>query len=139
LCHIIFAKVRFIEDSIKFLKGKNKSDLVSNILKRVASSHNVSPAIFIAKNILKTDGFDDPAPMHDFYRQWFNLIDLGDNKWYKTADHHGFHAWKSKMLFSTMCHFMCNVYTLVASKNYETWINFRADLAKDLVNFWKED
>jgi hypothetical protein len=89
----------------------------------------------INMDIVKTSGFDDPAPIHDFYRLWFNLIDLCDKKWYSVADHHGNHYWKSKMLFFTMRHFMINVWALIATNQYKKWISFRADLADDLTAF----
>ena len=66
--------------------------------------------------ILKDSRFPDPAPLHDFYKEWFNLIDIGNKKWYAVADHHPNHLWKSKMLFATMRHFMTNVWVLDSLK-----------------------
>ena len=122
--------------SFKFL-GRNKSGFIENILKHVNSVHHSDASLGLNLNILKDGGFDDPAPAHDFYKQWFNLVDIADKKWYAVADHHPNHLWKAKMLFATMRHFMTNVWNLVTSKNYTKWIDFQDNLAADLVSFWK--
>ncbi len=74
--------------------------------------------------IIKGAAFDTDATAHEFYRKWFNLIDLIDKKWYSVSDHHGIHSWRTKMLLSTMRHFMVNAWALVAHKKYVKWIDF---------------
>ncbi len=99
------------------------------------SIHQSDATLGTNLQILINSGFNDPASLHDFYKQWFNLIDIGDKKWYAAADHHPNHLWKSKMLFATMRHFMTNVWVLVATKKYSKWMKFRENLAADLVSF----
>jgi hypothetical protein len=84
-------------------------------------------------NILKDSAFDDSA--HDFYKQWFNLIDVADKKWYAAADSHLNRMWKSKMLFNDMRHFMLNAWILNLSQKFTKYMDFREDLASDLVSF----
>jgi hypothetical protein len=92
----------------EFYLGKNKSDYIENILKRVHSFRHSNATFGLNLNPLKDSKFDDLAPTHNFYKQWFNLIDLVDKKWYSAADSHSNHMWKFKMLFNIMCHFMFN-------------------------------
>jgi len=42
----------------------------------------------------------DPAPLHDFYRTWFGIVDKADRYWYDVAEHHRNERWKYKFLIS---------------------------------------
>jgi hypothetical protein len=73
--------------------------------------------------------------MHDFYRKWFNLIDLADGYWYGVADHHRNERWKSKMILAICKFFIINVWVLSTCHEFKMWTRFRESLASDLAGF----
>lgn len=80
----------------------------------------------------------DPAPLHDVYREWFNLVDLTNGYWYKMWDRHANQKWKSKFLLSIMKYFVINTWTWTSTQRYESWLDFRTNLAAELVQATEE-
>ena len=87
------------------------------------------------KDYIKSKYFKDPAPLHDFYREWFNLIDLINRYWYEVSDKHKNGKWKSKMLFSILRFFLINVWVFSSKEKFNFWKNFREELAKEMIKF----
>ena len=48
--------------------------------------------------LTNTAYLDDPAPLHDMYRAYFNCVDKMDRRWNGVEDHHGVNNWKTKMI-----------------------------------------
>jgi hypothetical protein len=117
--------------------GKKKSDYVAKIMSRVKTVHSSNSMIETSMKIIKSTGFIDPAPIHQFYHNWFNLVDIADKYWYQVADYHGNRKWKSKMLYSIMCHFTLNVWCLSISKHPMLWKDFRKTLSTELIETYR--
>jgi len=73
------ADLRAICNQYNIRTGKSKKDYVETILKH---SNTMNHNLNIVKAVLSTTNLADPAPMHVFYRDYFNLIDLIDRRWY---------------------------------------------------------
>jgi hypothetical protein len=87
-------------------------------------------------NLIDTYWIPDPAPLHQFYRAHFNIVDLIDRYWYKVADCHHNIRWKSKLMFGIMRLGMVNCWALWLSVQYEQWRQFRLNTAMDLLGFF---
>ena len=90
------------------------------------------------KNSINSQWSEDPAPLHDFYREHFNLIDLADRYWYSIRDsHHNIH-WESQLFFGTLCFAIINCWSLKIQTHFEEWKVFRINMAKDLLTYGLE-
>jgi len=115
--------------------GKKKSDLVAQILTRVATSYGPKTDITATKFVMRGAGFNSQSSIHNFYKQHFNFVDIADRYWYQVAESHINHKWQSKMLLCFMRHLLLNVWVL---SPFKTWQSFRADLAMDLLHFQED-
>ena len=86
-----------------------------------------------AEHLMKSLSFADPAHLHQLYKDWFNLVDIGDGYWYDIQESHKNTCWKSKMIFSIMCFFMLNVWVLSCTTEFKLWINFQKELAAEIT------
>lgn len=77
--------------------------------------------------------FPGIAPVNDFYKKHFNLVDLANRQWYSFNESHGNHNWRSKLLIAIMRYFIANVWVLHLPVECETIEEFRHSLACDLV------
>ena len=77
----------------------------------------------------------DPAPLHNIYREYFNLVDLADRYWYSVQETHPNICWKSKLLLGNMRFGILNAWVLSVGVNYEEWKEFRANLARVLISY----
>lgn len=126
---------KFFNFIYSIIIGKKKIEYVANILARVNSIHGSIAEIDGILKSIECQEYTDPAPAHNIYREQFNLVDLLDGYWYSVWEHHGNHHWKSKMLYSIMCYFTVNVWVISIPENFFYFKDFRAKLAKDLVQF----
>jgi hypothetical protein len=108
---------------------------VQNISNRIKTVHTRKSEIDSTVEFTKSTWFEDPAPIHNFYREWFNLIDLADGYWYEVEDHHRNERWKSKMILTICKYFIINVWVLSTCQEFSKWRNFRTSLASDLAGF----
>src|SRR5947209_291987 len=92
------------------ISGKKKEDYVTRVLARIETVHRNLTMVQRVVKFVEKKQFPDPAPLHDFYRAHFNLVDLTDRYWYKVQENHGNWKWRSKMLFSIMRFAMINVW-----------------------------
>jgi len=77
------------------------------------------------KNSFSTDNLADPAPLHEFYRDYFNLVDLVD-KW-----------WQTKMILAILCNAVINSWVYGNKSKFETWISWRNTLAEQLLKIFQ--
>ena len=115
--------------------GKKKEEIIQKIVKRVQSVHRDQSLLQKIYKYVEKEAFPDPSPIHNFYHSHFNYVDLADRKWYKVNDHHGNWKWKSKMLHSIMRMFMINLWGIAIQEKYESWIEFRENLALNMIQF----
>jgi hypothetical protein len=99
----------------------------------VSSIYENRGAVESIKNYLKTNQFADPAPLHNFYKEWFNLVDLTDRLWYAVEENHGNWRWRSKLFFGIMKYFIISVWSRFVAYEWKEWIDFRFDLADQLT------
>jgi hypothetical protein len=115
--------------------GKTKEIIVDNILKRVAAVHRGHTALETLRMRTKTTSTPDPAIIHNFYRAYFNLVDIADRYWNEVEDHHHHQNWKSKVLLMILRFAVPNLWVYVAKTEYQEWKEFRNKLAKEMVKF----
>jgi hypothetical protein len=118
---------------LTFVIGKRKVDYIESINKRIKTVHGNQSALIQLMTEIDHSYNDDPAPLHQFYREWFNLVDITNTYWYKVWDRHANQKWKSKLLFAIMKYFIINVWTWTSTVNYKSWKKFRASLALELT------
>jgi hypothetical protein len=63
----------------------------------------------------------DPPSLHDFYRSWFNLVDLADRKWYSVENHHQQQNWKAKMIHAILRFAVLNAWAYSTTSNFMKW------------------
>lgn len=115
--------------------GKKKDSYIQNILNRVNTVHkNAAELEFVLKRI-SSEWHSDPAPIHEFYRERFNLVDILDRYGAEVEEHHGNQNWKSKMLLTIMHFFTFNSWVCYALQKYEMWTQYRANLASKLATY----
>jgi len=73
--------------------GKNKQQYVDNIKERSKTVHEKGNQFKTLKNSFSTDNLADPAPLHEFYQDHFNLVDLVDRYCYKVEEYHHQKQW----------------------------------------------
>lgn len=71
-------ELRKICKKYKIKVGKAKAGYVDNIMKRSDTLHTNSNQVATLQTSLSQEYLSDPAPLHDFYRDHFNLVDLVD-------------------------------------------------------------
>ncbi len=81
-------------------------------------------AVESIKNYLKTNQFADSAPLYNFYKEWFNLVDLTDRLWYAVEENHGNWRWRSKLFFEIMKYFIISVWSRFVAYEWKEWIDF---------------
>lgn len=69
--------------------GRKKASYVDNILKKSQTMHKDRSEVDKVFKSITSRYLEDPAPMHGFYKEQFNLADLANSKWYKVDDKHG--------------------------------------------------
>ena len=114
---------------------EKKSEFVEIIGNKSEISNKEKGMIEALKDHVDKNWSVDPAPIHNFYREWFNLVDMTDKYWYDVQDHHRNEKWKSRMLFSILRYFIYNVWALSTSEKFTLWKEFRAYLAKEMTQF----
>jgi len=45
----------------------------------------------------------DLAPLHDFYKEYFNLVNKANKHWYCVKEHHSYQKWECKLLLAMLC------------------------------------
>jgi hypothetical protein len=116
--------------------GKNKQDIIRNMLRRIQTDHQNRTVVEKTLAFMQSTEFPDPALLHSHYRNHFNLVDLADRLYYKENETHGNHCWRSKMLFSIMRLLMVNVWCLACQTKFEKRKVFRSNLAKELQTLY---
>lgn len=133
LTQLTVAQLREICAKENIKRGKTKAALIDNILARSATVHQEYERVESIKRRVLTDHLPIPGPAHQFYRAFFNLIDLADKKWNAVADHHGNQHWKSKMLLAILRFALLNAWTYATKIKYSSWLDWRRELALSIL------
>jgi hypothetical protein len=88
--------------TIQHSSRKEEAAVCGQHLKRVATVHSQPVALYQFKKLIDTQNIPDPAPIHNQYRDLFNLVDLGDHYWYEVNETHANWIWKSKLLLGIL-------------------------------------
>jgi hypothetical protein len=111
-------KLRGICQAYKIKQGKKKEQYVQNIFLRSETLHMRAGQVESLLQAVKSEFLPDPAPLHDFYRDYFNLVDLADRRWYSVEEHHKHHRWQSKMILSILRIATANTWVYVIKSEY---------------------
>jgi len=113
--------------------GKAKKDYVENILKcSNTMNHNLNIVKAVQKS-LSTTNLADPTPMHVFYRDYFNLIDLINRHWYAVEEHHYHQNWKTKVILAILHNATINAWAYATKLDYLEWPAWRTALVQKLL------
>ena len=88
-------------------------------MRRVNSVHAQTSVLSQTQQLAESLFLDDPSPIHQFYGEYFNLVDLADSYWYKVQESHKNYSWKSKLLLGNMRFAMLNAWVMSSQVKYE--------------------
>jgi hypothetical protein len=135
LASITIAEMRNICHKWNIKQGKKKQQYIDNIVKRSETLHrHMSEVEQIQKAILK-GSLPDPSPTHNFYRDWFNCVDMSNRRWYSVEECHAHYSWKTKMLLTILRFGIMNLWTSYLSKKFYTFLSFRTELAERMRQY----
>ena len=106
---------------------------MENIFRRSETLHRNAHQVDHIFRTISSTAISDPAPIHDQYKEWFNLVDLADERWYKVEETHGHQKWETKMILGILCYAVMNTWVYVTNSNYMKWEKWRKALVKELV------
>jgi hypothetical protein len=141
----IFTKETLVQMKVDQLKeicrkynikqGKNKASLIDNIVARSTTLHQNINELTVLKQKICSTWLPDPPPLHDFYRSWFNLVDLADRKWYSVENHHQQQNWKAKMIHAILRFAVLNAWVYSTTSNFMKWKEWRKQAAMGFMNY----
>lgn len=114
--------------------GKKKRDIIDNILQRSTTVNKQLSDVEAMVKKFEANPPSEKAPMNDFYRLWFNLVDLSDRRWYSVEECHKNYKWQSKMLYALLRYGIMNCWVMASGRHYQEFINFRDELITLLFN-----
>ena len=105
-------------------------------MRRVNSVH-VAQASALGQTQQMAESFflPDPSPIHQFYGEYFNLVDLADTYLYKVQESHQNQSWRSKLLLGNMRFAILNAWVMAGQVKYEEWLTFRVNLATEVKQY----
>ena len=114
--------------------GKKKDGYIDVIVARSKSLNTDHTEVDKMVEKIKSCNTKDPAPLHNFYRHHFNLIDLDDHYWNQVEQHHGNHNWRSKFLEIIFRFAVLNSWIHGNKSEPVLWRDWHEDLGIDLIN-----
>jgi len=115
-------------------QGKKKANFVEIIAQRSATVHQHASKVERLQSTLKTRNLPDPAPLHNFYREYFNLVDLADRRWYTVEEHHKHQRWQTKMALAILRDATMNAWVYAINLEYADWLSWRETLSLELMS-----
>lgn len=126
-------ELRGICKTYNIRQGKKKEGFVNNIATRSETFHQHVHQVDRLQQSLKTDFLADPAPLHDFYKDHFNLVDLADRRWYSVEECHQHHKWQTKVIISMLRTAVMNSWVYASKIKYAMWLSWREQLFQQLL------
>ena len=71
------------------------------------------------QHYLKTSFLSDSALLHDFYKEYFNLVDLANHCWYYVEEHHRHQRWEAKMVLAMLRTAVANTWVYAIKLEYQ--------------------
>lgn len=127
------AKLREICKLYNIKQGKRKEGFVDNIFQRSESVHHHSHQVDAIYRSISSNFIKDPAPLHNFYKEWFNLVDLADKRWYSVEETHAHQRWETKMIIAILRLAVLDCWVYVTKSRYQKWKSWRISLLKELI------
>jgi hypothetical protein len=127
-------QLRQICKTYNIKQGKKKAGYVENICQCSESVHHHSHQVDAILRSISSEAISDPAPPHDFYKEWFNLIDLADRRWYAVEETHHHQKWETKMILAILCIAVMNTWVYVTKMEYKKWKVWRKALLRELIH-----
>lgn len=118
---------------INIRTGRTKVDTIQNILRRSNSLHQNADEVEKLIKSVETHWNSNSSPVHEFYREWFNLVDLSDRRWYSVEEHHSIHHWETKMLFAILRNATINSWVHSITEEYSKWREWRQMAYRNLM------
>jgi hypothetical protein len=113
--------------------GKAKAGYVHNIVQRSDTLHKDSDLVESLQRSLHDQYMADPAPLHDFYKDNFNFVDLADRRWYSVEEHHQHQRWQTKMILAILRTAVSNTWVYATKFEYQPWLSWRTALSLELL------
>lgn len=116
-------------------KRKNQQLILSYV---GLNTHKKYGAVQAAKQALSKHKFTSKGPLHQQYKRNFNFVDLLNKRWYSVEDRHG-HKWETKFALTLVRFATINAWTISKKETGKEWIDWRFELAKNLMNSSPDD
>lgn len=127
------AELRNICKTHNIKQGGRKAQFVENIFQRSETLHKRSGDVEKLQDYIHTKFLPDEAPIHDFYKEYFNLVDLADCRWYSVEEHHAHQKWECKMALAMLHTAAANSWVYVTKLEHQKWLPWRTELSKKLM------
>lgn len=127
------AEMRDICKHYNIKQGGLKEQFVENIFQRSETLHKHSGDVARLQHYIQKKFLLDSAPIHDFYKEYFNLVDLADRRWYSVEEHHAHQKWERKMLLAMLRTATANAWVYVTKLEYQKWLPWRESLSEKLM------
>ena len=128
-------EMRCICKSFNIKQGKKKESFVHNILNRSNTLHNEGLETERIARTIQRGALADPALPHDTYKEYFNLVDLVDRRWYGIEEHHGHHSWKGKLVLAMLRFGVMNAWVYGSNFRYASWRSWREEAFQELMKY----
>ena len=125
-------KLRTICKTYNIRQVKKKAQFVENIFQRSEYLYKHSSALDKLQNYIQKQYLNDPAEIHDLYKDYFNLVDLADRHWYSVEEHHRHQKWQCKMVLAMLHTAVANSWVYASKVKYAEWMDWRVKLYKEL-------
>lgn len=113
--------------------ANRKSDYIDSILERVAVVHRHFSEVEKTCHLLRTHWIKGNGPLHDFYGEHFNLVDLVDRAWNSVEEHHHYRDWKCKYLRFLLRFAVYNAMVHSQQNRGQTWLQFREAVVHQII------
>jgi len=110
-----------------------KSDIIANILSKVRLQHAVFSDEQQMRRALSGQAFKGNGPLHESYKDNFNLVDLIDRQWNAVEEHHHHQDWRTKYLLFVLRFAVYNAMVHSKVAFGKEWLQYRTDIAKALM------
>jgi len=126
-------ELRSIYKRYHIKQGGKKVQFVENIFQCSKTLHKNSGDVNKLLCYFQCKFLPDPAPLHDFYKKYFNLVDKANKCWYHVEEHHSHQQWECKLLLAILCVAIMDSWVYVTKLEPQKWIPWRVNLSKKLM------
>lgn len=134
LSTLTLVKLRSICKKYHIKQGGKKGQFVENIFQRSETLYKKSKDVDKLLHYLQGKFLPNSAPLHNFYKEYFNLVDKANKHWYRVEKHHSHQKWECKLLLAMLRIAVMDSWVYVTKLEPQKWVPWRVTLSKKLMD-----